>query len=466
MIVDSAFLVEAVVFACAWWLGLYLLARNPAKALLRLTGLGLLAYALALASLALDALLPVLAPVQAGLLLLPALCWSGTLFELLAEDEPLRGPLLRAWRYGVLPLAAALFVLGGGSTSTWLALLVLAPLAVGGALVTGVLRRARPRRPLGVVLAATLFFGLGAGLLLFPAPWAPRVWLVPGVGVDLALLGFAIARLDALEEGEALLPDLLRSLAASALAAFVFGLQVLLAMQLATGDGAAMRVLLLATLAAAIAWQVWAAGLQRLLDRAVLGRAPQLRRALEAQRREAGALARVDSTLDLARLDEAEFARLTRRALSHYGDLARLASSPLTRLPAIEARLAARDAGGRPLERAAELKSLLAESIARLKPRGPEAFGVTDEWRYYNALYFPYVAGLKPYSRRGVDMPADAAARQAAEWFRRAVPERTLYNWQNAAALLIARDLRDRQPAGDPTARENGSVAATGSVFP
>jgi oxygen-independent coproporphyrinogen-3 oxidase len=38
----------------------------------------------------------------------------------------------------------------------------------------------------------------------------------------------------------------------------------------------------------------------------------------------------------------------------------------------------------------------------------------------------------------------DPAARAALEWFRTAVPERTLYNWQTAAARLVARDLRER----------------------
>ena len=112
----------------------------------------------------------------------------------------------------------------------------------------------------------------------------------------------------------------------------------------------------------------------------------------------ASALPRAAERPDLAALDEAEFAHLTRRALSHFGDLPRLAASPLTGLPLIDERLAVRGAGDDALERAAELKGLLAESIARLKPRAGGDFGTSDEWRHYNALYFPYVAGLKPYA--------------------------------------------------------------------
>ncbi|HEY1016804.1 MAG TPA: hypothetical protein VGE07_29095, partial [Herpetosiphonaceae bacterium] len=129
-----------------------------------------------------------------------------------------------------------------------------------------------------------------------------------------------------------------------------------------------------------------------------------------------------------------------RQALSHYHDLPRLTINPLTALPGIDARLGG--AGGdNLLERAAALKALLTESIARLKPQGQGDFGSSSEWRHYNALYFPYVVGLKPYSRRGAQPPLEGAARQAMDWFQAQVPERTLYNWQRAAARLVADDL-------------------------
>ena len=44
-------------------------------------------------------------------------------------------------------------------------------------------------------------------------------------------------------------------------------------------------------------------------------------------------------------------------------------ASPLTGLPEIDDRLAARGAPDQPLERAAELRALLADQITRLKPR-------------------------------------------------------------------------------------------------
>jgi hypothetical protein len=165
------------------------------------------------------------------------------------------------------------------------------------------------------------------------------------------------------------------------------------------------------------------------------------------------ALTRADDALNLLALDEAEFARLTRRALSHMTDLPKLAASPLTRLPVVDRHLAAHGMPDSPLDRAAALKAVLTQHIAKLKPTddGGSGFGASDAWRHYNALHFPYVAGLKPYSTRAAMngyaslAPVDEAALR---WFQSSVPERTLHNWQNAAAKLIAEELRAPSPEG------------------
>ena len=96
------------------------------------------------------------------------------------------------------------------------------------------------------------------------------------------------------------------------------------------------------------------------------------------------------------------------------------------------------------LERAHELKTLLTESIQRLKPPEDSLFGTTDAWRYYNALYFPYVKGLKPYRRYQSTKMLSEEEKLALEWFRTEVPERTLYNWQTTAAKMVAQDISDR----------------------
>jgi len=263
-----------------------------------------------------------------------------------------------------------------------------------------------------------------------------------GVGFDLVLLDIAIAGFDAFNEGETLFADITRSFVAALLAALLFGIQVVLAI-LASGASFAMLALLLATIAAAITLTIFADPLQSVIDRLVFAQSPWLRHARDDARAAASAMPRLDTELDITHMDAAELARLTRRALSHYGDLPRLATNPLTRLPQIERRLARRGTPNDFLEPATELKALLAESVARLKPRGQSDFGTSDEWRHYNALYFPYIAGLKPYSRRAPNDRLDPPAQLALEWFQASVPERTLYNWQNAAAKLVAQELRE-----------------------
>ncbi|MFN8502731.1 hypothetical protein [Kouleothrix sp.] len=460
--------VDVVTFGLAWWLGLYVLVRNPRKPLLRRAGLGLLLYALALAAATLSRAAgpgfagAALARLHWLLIFFPALLWSGALLQLLPEAWPPRAALDRGWRWGCAPLAAlvgwlaargnlaAADAAGGppaGAGYALAVLLAIVPLAGALGLVLAQRRAIRPSGQIGLLLAAGLFFGLGVGLLLFPLPALPHAAKLLMIETDLVLLGIAIALFDALDEGETLRRDILRSAVAAGLVALLFGAQVALAGTLGAGAALPMRLLLLAVVALAIALATCADPLTGWLDRLVFAGAPALRRERAELRGAATALSRQNTDLAAEQIDEDEFARLTRRALSHYGDLARLASSPLTQLPLISQRLAARGAPDDALERAAELKMLLAECVARLKPRGASEFGTSDEWRYYNALFFPYMAGLKPYSRRADLDGAPRPLREAFDWFRAAVPERTLYNWQSAGARLIARDLRARATA-------------------
>jgi hypothetical protein len=152
----------------------------------------------------------------------------------------------------------------------------------------------------------------------------------------------------------------------------------------------------------------------------------------------------VDPTINFNQIQETDLQRLIRKAISYLGDLPRLASSPLTYFPLITHRLEKRNARNDSLERAHELKALLTESIQRLKPPGDELFGTSDAWRYYNALYFPYVVGLKPSRRYQSTATLTEHDLLALEWFRTQVPERTLHNWQTTASRLVTKDLQDR----------------------
>jgi hypothetical protein len=272
----------------------------------------------------------------------------------------------------------------------------------------------------------------------------PPFWLLLAISAGLFLLGLAVAILSARDRRETLLPDLLRSFDGSLAVVLLFGGQVLVTILLVTGPTIAMRALLLGTIAAAIVVAAYGDALQSLVDTVAFPLLTRVRQERAELRAVAAALPRANPSFEIQSIDEDELARITRRALRHFGDLAQLASCPLIYLPLVDERLAARHAADNPLERTIELKGVLVESITRLKPRGQGDFGTSDEWRYYNALYFPYVAGLKVYGHRPGTTIKNPTLRDALVWLRDTVPERTLYNWQTAAARLVASDLRAR----------------------
>ena len=461
-------LLTLTAYALALWLGAFLLVRDGARPAPRLAGLGLLAYAFALAGL-------LLADQAAGetgrwlnrlanpLFFLPAIFWAGTLSHLLPEDAPWRELFVRGWNWALSPAVALFYGLAAATdwvfagdgrvqpTGYWIAgLIALLPL-IEVLLLLGVgLLRAGPRRQMGVLLVALLFFTLSATLLVLPTAWLPRHWLLLGMGVDLLLLGVAVAALDAFQEGEAWLPGLLRSFSAALAYGLIFATPVALTGVTSTGFVPGLVALLLVIVSLAVLAPTLDRPLQGLLDRLAYARFPRLRRVQAELRTEAQRQERLAAPGAPAQRQPEEFARLTRRALSHFGNLPRLATSPLTQLAQVEARLAVQGLSGSTLERAAVLKEILAESIARLAPpaNGDDpaaAFSATEEWRHFNALYYPYVAGLRPYSRRAAHDDLSPAEEAALEWFRVAVPERTLYNWQKDAAALVAQDLGERE---------------------
>ena len=440
---------SAVVFALSWWLGLYLLARDPRKPVLVLAAAGLASFA---AVVALDAVRTVtgselLGRIEVFLVVAPGIFWFAVLVEL---SRP-----IDTWRSRVGEIACvcgvAVIALGGAA----LAGSVDGPLRAGhwlmfaavslpslAAMVTTMLRPAQPVPVVRFVLVATLFFALGNAILVIPLGLLPSGLALASTGFDVALLGVAVALWDAFDEGQALKADMARSFVGTAAVATVFGGQAVIGLAVA-GESAqpALTVLLFTSLALAIAINVLADPLAGVLDRLTFSPALRADRAT-LRGTEAALPLRSDNPLD--ELDDDTFARLTRRALGHYGDLSKLVASPLTQLPVIDARLAARGAADQPVERANELRALLAEHIARLKPRDGGEFGTTEQWRHYNALYFPYVVGVRAYAQNATAAGLDPVARQAWQWFVTEVPQRSLHNWQNAAARLIAADLRGR----------------------
>lgn len=455
---------DVVAYAFALWLGLHVWSRNPGVARLRYAGMGLITYALALAAAGMSAFTPAPASLAWGrwswtLALMPALFWCATIFTL-TSDNAATPENSHLSAIGALPaIALLLFLMGIGTPFLFVSsdhTLRPGPFFAGIAGIISLLMftalvvawrqyRRQPRAPLGLALIATLFFGLGMGLVMFPLLPLPLLWRLLAIGLDLVSLGLVVAFLDALDAGESLARDLLRSFTFSLAISLLFGGQVTLAILISTGPIPAMLLLLLASIGTAILVQTQASRLQAALDRLSLGRAPRMQQERETLRAVAEALPRAREDMPPHWLASDEFARHTRRALSHLGALPRLASNPLTRLRLVEERLARRQIPDNTLARATELQAMLRESIIRLKPAEDADFNGSDAWRFYNALYYPYVVGLKPYSRRAPHDNLAPTEKAALDWFRGQVPERTLYNWQKAAAELIAQDLRERE---------------------
>ena len=444
---------SALVFSLSWWLGLYLLARDPRKPVLAFSAIGLCSFATAVA---LDAVRLVtqsalLGHVEIYLVAVPGVAWFAVLLEIARADDNARsrtGELLLVGGAGALMMVGAAMAgsVSGPLRPGHLVMCVVISASTLGAMTAALRRRTRKIPLVGLVITATLFFALANAILIIPLGVVPSWLALASTSCDVLSLGVAVALWDAFDEGQALRADMLRSCTGTGMVVALLGGQILIGIALTQHEKTALTaltVLLFTSLAIASSVQVLADPLAGLLDRLVFSRSPMLRADRETLRRTQSALP-LRSADPLDDFDEDTFARLTRRALGHYGDLSKLVASPLTALPAIDERLAARGAPDQPLERAIELKALLADRIARLKPRDGGDFGTTEQWRYYNALYFPYVVGVRAYAQNATAAGLDATARQAWQWFVTEVPQRSLHNWQNAAARLIAADLRGR----------------------
>jgi hypothetical protein len=441
---------SAVVFTLSWWLGLYLLARDPRKPVLVLAAIGLTSFA---SVVALDAVRiesaasgsHLLSSVEVYFVTVPGIAWFAVLLEMSRPSETWRsraGEIILVLGVGAVAFFGAVMagnVDGPVRLGHWVMFGAIS-LATLGAMLRVVFRLWQPKPVVGYIVVATLFFALGNAILVIPLGLVPSWIALASTGFDVGLLGIAVAMWDAFDEGQALRADMLRSFAATAVVALLLGGQLLIGLAL-SGQETALTVLLFTSLAVAIAINVLADPLAGLLDRLAFSRSPDLQADRAALRRTEAALP-LRSANPLDGVDDDTFARLTRRALGHYGDLSKLVASPLTALPVIDERLVVRGAPDQPLERANELKALLADRIARLKPRDGGDFGTTEQWRHYNSLYFPYVVGVRAYAQNATAAGLDPVARQAWQWFVTEVPQRSLHNWQNAAARLIAADLR------------------------
>ena len=451
-----------LIFAFALWFGLFLLARDARDGRLRLAGGGLVAVAISAGAAAAigtggSTYPQLLRAIRDLSVTTAAYLFLGAIIEAQRSLGGSGNFPARAWTLAAVPLLAlctlaALFanssIESGASATTelWPAILLI---VAGAATVAGIgilfrlFREIRPRPASPTLVAAAVVIAGGIAAFYLRSDDALRLSALAAIAVGMTAMGVAHAAAHARDEGHALLPDLLRSFDFAMFTAAVFGGQVLLVMVFATGPTQGMTLLLLGVVAASISGHTFWSPMQAAVERLAYARYPRVR-VLSADIRATSAATRrgVDS-VDLAAMDDDEFVRITRRTLTHLGDLPRLAASPLSRLPAIEVRIVERGAIPATLERAAELRSILTDTIDKLKPRATDEFEGGPEWRHFNSLYYPYVVGIKPYSVRSSSAGLDVASRAAFDWFRSQVPERTLHNWQNEAAELVANHLRE-----------------------
>jgi len=427
-------------FALTWWLGCYLVGRDPTRPLLWRAGGALIAYAVAVAAWS-------LAPgsgIAQLLLCVPALCWAGVSVGLLPPSAPEHRQVNRGWPVLVLVFLVLAAVLPGVGK-----LVALAPLAGSLALLLRYRDQARPASLPSALTAAAVLYTLGLVVVLGPINLGPPIVVLAAIGVDLLLMGYLVAVADAVDSAERLLPDLRRSLLAAVLAVLLCGGPAALTMLAAPGVGA-VQVLQFVLLAAVLSAVGLAGQLRAGLDQLAFAGDDRLRLSRSVLLLAADALPRRRGRHQMPALDADEFRRLTRRALDDFGDVGRLLRNPLAELPAVDRRLAARGPGAadQPLVRAAELRAVLGEHVARLRPAG--VFDTTEEWRFFNALYYCGVMGLRPYQRGPQPEGLDRDARRAVDWFRRYVPRRSLHRWQAEGSAMVAAQLWRDLVATDP----------------
>lgn len=414
-------------FALAWWLACYLIGRDPSRPVLRRAAAALGAYAVAVA---IWAVAPDVAAAHVALCV-PALAWAGVAVAMLPPEVPGRRRIDLGW----LVLSAAFLGLAVSVPAAG-KLIVLVPLAVALLLLWRFRGAVRPAvLPAALAIAAILY---AAGLLavLGPVDLGASGLVLAAIGLDLAVLGYLVAVADTVDAGERLHLDLRRS-AVGALAATLFcGGPAALA-TLAAPGARAVAVLQFVLMAVVMTAVSLGGPVRRGLDRLAFLHDDRLRLDRAALLLAAEALPRRRERHHLIATSEEEFLRLIQRALDDFGDLGRLLRSPLINLPTVDRRLHG-PAAEQPLARAVELRAVLQESVARLKP--DDLFGTTEEWWPYNALHFCCVVGLRPYDPRFRAEGLDRDSRRALDWFRRNVPKRTLRQWQ----LVGARQVADR----------------------
>src|SRR5215211_9453338 len=149
-------IMELFFYGFTLWLGAYLLARDSQKVTVQLTGLGLIAYAFALATQILfDQFILIV-------LLAPALLWIGAALHLLPEEDEARPILIRIWMVSSIPIAILTLI------NPWFAALIILALMICAGMIAKLGLRERFRNTFALLAVLALFVTLSAGLLILP----------------------------------------------------------------------------------------------------------------------------------------------------------------------------------------------------------------------------------------------------------------------------------------------------------
>ncbi|HZE15035.1 MAG TPA: hypothetical protein VE197_04610, partial [Mycobacterium sp.] len=253
---------SAVVFALSWWLGLYLLARDPRKPVLALAAIGLCSFAtvVALDAVRLVAHAELLSHLEIYLVAVPGVAWFAVLVELSRPCDSWRirtGELLLVAGVGALSLLGAVLAGGveGPLRTGHIVMFAVISSSTLGAMVAALARPAQPVPVAGVVTVATLFFALSNAILIIPLGLVPSWLALASTGVDVLLLGVAVALWDAFDEGQALRADMMRSFTGSVAVSVLFGGQILIGMAVIRQESVAqtaLTVLLFTSVAIAV----------------------------------------------------------------------------------------------------------------------------------------------------------------------------------------------------------------------
>lgn len=278
---------SALVFGLSWWLGLYLLARNPRKPVLVLAAIGLIGYSVVVA---LDAIrvtpgsdAELLGRIEVFTAIIPSVAWLMVLLELTNSGDRWRDRAAMAVPGVVLAVvllvgaSLAGTIAGPARLGHWIMFCANGTAAIGAAILLFRRRASIPGSARGVVLVATMFFTLGDAQLIIPLGIVPSWLALASTGFDLVLLGLGVALWDAFDEGQALRGDMLRSFVASILVGALFGAQAMIGIAV-VGQSVALVVLLFTSIGLAICIQVQSGPFADFLDRLAFSRSPQLRR--------------------------------------------------------------------------------------------------------------------------------------------------------------------------------------------